>query len=122
MTCNSGVWDLKSASALCALQTYNHFIQCKIIRTVAKNKGLTKFLLPIRSNFTGCQKSVDDSGGFLRRNRHHVFKKRKVCGPSSKVTMGANEEKEELLVNDTSGSVNLPAADKTREKKFGLNT
>lgn len=79
-------------------------------------------LLRIRSNFTGCQKSVDDSGEFLRRNHHHVFKKRKVCGHSSEVTMGANEEKEELLVNDTSGSVNLPAADKTREKKFGLNT
>lgn len=37
--------------------------------------------------------------------------------------MGANEEKEELLVNDTSSSVNLSDADKTRgKKKFGLNT
>lgn len=31
--------------------------------------------------------------------------------------MGANEEKDERLVNDTDGSVNLSGADKTREKK-----
>lgn len=31
--------------------------------------------------------------------------------------MGTNEEKDERLVNDTDGSVNLSGADKTREKK-----